>query len=97
VFNTDLLSILELENMLEVAESLAHSASARSESRGSHQRLDHTARDDETYLKHSMAHYRGDQAPEIGYLDVVITKSPPGERLYGGAADAKAQKVEAAE
>jgi fumarate reductase flavoprotein subunit len=97
VFNTDLLSILELENMLEVAQSLAHSALVRHESRGSHQRLDHTGRDDETFLKHSMAHYRGDQAPEIGYLDVVITKSPPGERVYGGAAEAKTNKVEAAE
>ena len=97
VFNTDLLSILELENMLEVAESLAHSAYARSESRGSHQRLDHTGRDDEQFLKHSMAHYRGDQVPDIGYLDVVITKSPPGERLYGGAAEAKQSKMEAAE
>lgn len=97
VFNTDLLSILELENMLEVAESLAHSAYARHESRGSHQRLDHTGRDDEQFLKHSMAYFRGDQAPEIGYLDVVITKSQPGERVYGGAAEDQAKKVEAAE
>jgi len=97
VFNTDLLSILELQNMLEVAESLAHSAHVRTESRGSHQRLDHTKRDDETFLKHSMAHFRGDQAPEITYLDVVITKSPPGERVYGGAAEAAAGKMETAQ
>ncbi|TVQ34075.1 MAG: fumarate reductase (quinol) flavoprotein subunit [Geminicoccaceae bacterium] len=97
IFNTDLLSILELENMLEIAEAVAHSALQRKESRGSHQRLDHTARDDTNFLKHSMAHYQGTQTPTVDYLDVVITKSPPGERLYGGAAEAKAKKMEAAE
>ncbi len=91
IFNTDLLSILELENMLEIAEAVAHSALHRKESRGSHQRLDHTKRDDDAFLKHSMATYQGSQTPEIGYLDVVITKSTPGERLYGGAAEAKAK------
>ncbi len=89
VFNTDLLSVLELMNMLDIAETVAHSALLRTESRGSHQRLDHTARDDTNFLKHSMAHWRGDQTPEIDYLDVVITKSQPAERVYGGAAEAK--------
>ncbi|MFW5681124.1 MAG: fumarate reductase (quinol) flavoprotein subunit, partial [Pseudomonadota bacterium] len=97
IFNTDLLGILELENMLEIAEAVAHSALHRKESRGSHQRLDHTARNDADFLKHSMATFQGDQTPSIGYLDVVITKSPPGERLYGGAAEAQAKKMEAAE
>ena len=90
VFNTDLLSVLELLNMLEIAETVAHSALHRTESRGSHQRLDFTERDDETFLKHSMAHYRGTQSPHIDYRDVVITKSQPGKRVYGGAAEAKA-------
>ncbi len=97
VFNTDLLSVLELMNMLEVAESVAHSALRRTESRGSHQRLDHTERDDENFLKHSMAHHRGSQSPHIDYLDVVITKSPPGKRVYGGAADAKVAAAQPAE
>ncbi|MEO1093116.1 MAG: fumarate reductase (quinol) flavoprotein subunit [Pseudomonadota bacterium] len=89
IFNTDLLSVLELLNMLDIAETVAHSAQQRTESRGSHQRLDYEARDDANFLKHSMAHFRGDQVPSIDYFDVVITKSPPGERLYGGAAEAK--------
>ncbi len=68
--------------MLEVAESLAFSALARKESRGSHQRTDYPDRDDQKYLKHSMA-YRTDGPPRIDYKDVVITRWPPGERVYG--------------
>ena len=86
VFNTDLLACLELGSMLEVAEALAHSALARRESRGSHQRLDHIKRDDLEFLKHSLAQYRGADPPTIAYRDVVITRSQPAERVYGGKA-----------
>lgn len=72
--------------MLEAAHVLAHSALNREESRGSHQRLDKTERDDDTYLKHTLAHYAGEEDPRLEYIDVTITKSPPGERVYGGAA-----------
>jgi fumarate reductase flavoprotein subunit len=85
VFNTELTQLLELSCMLEVAETVAVSALERKESRGSHQRLDHTGRDDTTYLKHSMAHAQGEGPPRIDYLDVVITKSQPGVRDYSGA------------
>lgn len=81
-YNTELLTALELQNMIEVAEALAHSALNRTESRGSHQRSDHPDRNDEKFLKHSMA-YRTDSAPRIEYQDVVITKWPPGARTYG--------------
>jgi fumarate reductase flavoprotein subunit len=86
VFNTDLIQTLELGCMLDVAEAMAHSALERKESRGSHQRLEYPKRDDAQYLKHSLACYRGADPPSIGYLDVVITRSPPAERVYGGAA-----------
>jgi fumarate reductase flavoprotein subunit len=86
VFNTDLIQLLELGAMLQVAEAIAHSAVHRKESRGSHQRLDHPERDDRNYLKHSLAAYRGAEPPAISYCDVVITRSPPAERVYGGAA-----------
>ena len=89
VFNTDLMSVLELSNMLEVAHTVAHSALVRTESRGSHQRLDYTERDDKNFLRHSMAYQQGEGDPRIDYLDVVITKSQPAERVYGGAAEAK--------
>jgi fumarate reductase flavoprotein subunit len=86
VFNTDLIQILELGCMLDVAEALAHSALQRKESRGSHQRLDYPARDDDNFLRHSLATYRGVEPPAISYRDVVITRSQPAERVYGGAA-----------
>ncbi|MDH3595732.1 MAG: fumarate reductase (quinol) flavoprotein subunit [Rhodospirillales bacterium] len=86
VFNTDLVQVLELGSMLDAAHVLAHSALNREESRGSHQRLDKTERDDDSYLKHTLAHYAGEDDPRLEYLDVKITKSPPGERVYGGAA-----------
>ena len=84
VFNTDLFQVLELGCMLDCAEALTVSALARKESRGAHQRLDHTQRDDRNYLRHSMAWYRGAETPRLDYLDVVITKSPPGVRDYSG-------------
>jgi fumarate reductase flavoprotein subunit len=86
VFNTDLIQALELGCMLDVASAMAQSALQRKESRGSHQRLEYPDRDDANYLKHSMASYRGDAAPSISYRDVVITRSQPAERVYGGAA-----------
>ncbi len=84
VYNTDLLQALELGSMLDCAEAVAQSARARTESRGAHQRLDHPARDDGKFLRHSLATFRGAEAPDIGYRDVVITKSQPGVRDYSG-------------
>ncbi len=85
VYNTDLLSALELGSMLDCAEAVAVSGLERKESRGAHQRLDFTARDDNKYLKHSMAYYSQTERPRIEYRDVVITTSPPGVRDYSGA------------
>ncbi|MDH5223099.1 MAG: fumarate reductase (quinol) flavoprotein subunit [Betaproteobacteria bacterium] len=84
VYNTDLLQALELGSMLDCAEAVVQSALARRESRGAHQRLDFTARDDAKYLRHSLAHYQGSQAPRVDYCDVVITRSKPGVRDYSG-------------
>jgi fumarate reductase flavoprotein subunit len=81
-FNTELVTAIEMGFMLDCAEAVAFSGLARKESRGSHQRTDFPKRDDEKYLKHSLA-YRSDGAPKIEYKDVVITKWPPKERVYG--------------
>ncbi len=85
VFNTDLVEALELGSMIDVAMAMAASALQRKESRGSHQRLDYTDRDDATYLKHSLAQYSAEDLPAIAYCDVRITRSQPAERVYGGA------------
>ena len=88
-WNTAWLLALELGYQLDVAEAMAHSALERRESRGSHQRLDgHTERDDEHYLKHTLAHCEAGGAPRIDYCPVTITRSPPGVRAYGAAGEA---------
>ena len=89
-WNTEWLTAIELGFQLDVAEVMAHSALARRESRGAHQRLDEgcTERDDAGYLKHTMAWREADGAPRIGWSEVVITRSAPGTRAYGAAGEA---------
>ncbi len=82
-FNTELTSALELCFMLDVAETMVHSALQRRESRGSHQRTDHPHRDDERFLKHSLASAGKGGAPRIEYRPVSVTRWPPGQRVYG--------------
>ena len=87
VFNTDLQQALELRNMLDIAETVAEGSLERRESRGAHQRLDYTERDDEHFLKHSLAYRQDDARPRIEWLDVTITRSKPGVRDYSGGKD----------
>ncbi|MXZ47414.1 MAG: fumarate reductase (quinol) flavoprotein subunit [Chloroflexi bacterium] len=81
-FNTELTTAIELGFLLDVGEAVAHSALERTESRGSHQRTDYPDRDDDGFLKHSLA-FRTDGAPRIEYAGVTITNWPPAERTYG--------------
>lgn len=94
VYNSDVLSLIEIEHGIEIAECMAHSALERKESRGAHQRLDPGCdkRDDEKYLKHSLAYYTDSGSPRIEYSDVKITKLPPAQRVYGAAGDSEAKK-----
>jgi len=81
VFNTELTGVLELDFMLDIAASIAHSALNRRESRGAHSRTDFPNRDDANYLKHTLA-YRTDGAPRIDYVPGKVTKWQPVERKY---------------
>ena len=81
VFNTELTGFLEVDFMLDVAATIAHSALNRRESRGAHSRTDHPTRDDANYLKHTLA-FRTDGAPRIDSAAVKITKWEPVERKY---------------
>ena len=80
-FNYDLIWAFELGGSLLVAEAAAVSARARRESRGSHFRNDYPDRDDQNFLKHSLACYSTDGA-ELRTKPVTITRWQPQERKY---------------
>ena len=82
-FNTELVSALELSNLLDVAGAVLESGRARKESRGAHQRTDYPERDDDEYLAHSLAYLSDEGPPRVEFEPVTITRWPPGERVYG--------------
>ena len=82
-FNTEFISALELDYMLELAEVILRSGEQRTESRGAHQRIDFPARDDDKFLAHTLAYRAEDGSSRIEYAPVTITQWPPGARVYG--------------
>ncbi len=80
-YNLDWARNLELEGMILVAEAIAAGALARRESRGSHFRTDARERDDESFLKHTIARLTGD-GPRLEYRPVTITRWEPKARTY---------------
>lgn len=81
-FNQDLLEAWELGNLLDLAEVTAVSALARKESRGAHSREDFLERNDEEWLKHTLAYRQDDGTVELRYKPVTITRFQPKERVY---------------
>ncbi|MEJ7554982.1 MAG: FAD-dependent oxidoreductase [Aquificaceae bacterium] len=81
VFNTNLIEVLELRNMLHLARAVAYCALHRRESRGGHYREDYPERDDENFLKHTLVWQEGDKL-KIEYIDVKIIYHQPAERKY---------------
>ncbi len=80
-YNTELLEVIELGGLLDLAEVLVESALARQESRGAHFREDFPKRDDPNWLKHTLA-YKGEKKVDFKYKPVTITKFEPKERKY---------------
>jgi succinate dehydrogenase / fumarate reductase flavoprotein subunit len=81
-FNYDLVDALELGGMLELAEVTALTALKRTECRGSHWRTDHPGRNDDEWLRHSLAIYNPVGPPRLEYKEAIITTYPPTERKY---------------
>ncbi len=82
VYNTDLMEAVELGFLLDCAESLVASASARTESRGAHFREDHPLRDDANWLRHSLAYRKDDRTIYLEYKPVKMGPYIPMERKY---------------
>ena len=82
IFNTDLLSVLELEFMLDVAEVIGIGAIERKESRGAHAREDYPDRNDEEYLKHTVVNLDENGEPKLNYIPVTMTQWEPQVRTY---------------
>jgi len=81
IYNTDLLSALELDNLLDLAEIIVTGALSRTESRGGHSRKDFPNRDDVNWLKHTLAYYTP-KGPRLDYIPATITMWKPVERKY---------------
>jgi len=77
-FNTDLLEIIELGNLLDLSLLTAASALNRTESRGAHSREDYAERDDDNWLKHTLAYLDGDRVRiDLKAVDISIWEPKP--------------------
>lgn len=81
VFDRGLLDAFMVEGMLEVAMVIAEGARRRTESRGSHFRRDYQKRDDDNWLRHTLAFHTPD-GPRFEYKPVDVSRWPVQERVY---------------
>jgi len=76
VFNTDLIQALELQCLVELAETIVAGALAREESRGAHYRSDFPTRNDAAWLRHTVAQ-RTSGGVSLSYAPVTVTRFQP--------------------
>ena len=77
----ELVTLIEFDHMLDVAEVILKGALLREETRGSHFRTDHPKRDDATWLKHTIMTWT-EKGPEVSYRTLNVDKYKPQERKY---------------
>ncbi len=80
-FNLNLIEAIELGHMLDLAEVIVAGALARTESRGAHVRTDYPKRDDQKWMRHTLASVTK-EGPNLTYLPVTVTEFQPKERAY---------------
>jgi succinate dehydrogenase / fumarate reductase flavoprotein subunit len=76
VFNTDLIQALELQCLVELAETIVAGARAREESRGAHYRSDFPTRNDAAWLRHTVTQ-RTPGGASLSYAPVTVTRFQP--------------------
>jgi succinate dehydrogenase / fumarate reductase flavoprotein subunit len=76
-YNSDLLEAVELGFLLDLAEVLVVSARNRKESRGGHAREDYLERDDQNYMKHTMAYRQPDGSIRLDWKPATQTRYQP--------------------
>jgi len=86
IFNTELVEALELENLMGLARATAAGALARTESRGAHARDDYPERDDDHWMKHTLASIKKNKV-ELDYkpvrtIPMSVESFPPKKRVY---------------
>ncbi len=82
VYNTDLQEAIELGHMLDFSAFIVEGAILRKESRGAHFREEYQTRDDENFLKHTMAYMKDNGTFNTEYMDVVLGNHELAERTY---------------